>query len=64
MNKKINQTAGQVAHKSYPSCVIGATDIAIEAYNNSHKLYNSRMDLRHYTFVSYFMLGRLETFAL
>ena len=34
MNKKFNQTAGQVAHKSYPPCVIRATDNAMEAYNN------------------------------
>ena len=36
MNKNFNQTAGQVAHKSYPSSVVRATDIAMEAYNNSH----------------------------
>ena len=38
MNKNFNLTAGQVAHKSYPSCVVRATDIAMEAYNNSHEL--------------------------
>ena len=32
MNKYLNQTAGQVAHKSYPSCVVRATDIAMEVY--------------------------------
>ena len=37
MNKKLNQTAGQVAHKSYQSCVVRATDIVMEANNNSHK---------------------------
>ena len=36
MNTNFNQTAGQVAHKSNPSCVVRATDIAMEAYNNSH----------------------------
>ena len=38
VKKKFNQTAGQVAHKSYLSCVVMATDIAMEAYmyNNSH----------------------------
>ena len=36
MNKNFNQTAGQVANKSYLSCVVRATDIAMEAYNNSH----------------------------
>ena len=36
MNKNFNQTAGQVAHKSYPSCVVRATDIAMEGYNDSH----------------------------
>ena len=36
MNKKLNQTAGQVAHKSYLSCVVRAMDIAMEGYNNSH----------------------------
>ena len=31
ITKKINQTAGQVAYKSYPSCiVVTATDIAVE----------------------------------
>ena len=35
MNKKFNQT-GQVVHKSYPSCVIRATDNAMEAYNDSN----------------------------
>ena len=34
MNKKFNRTAGQVAHKSYPSCIVRATDIAMEAINN------------------------------
>ena len=34
--QNFNQTAGQVAHKSYPSCVVRATGIAMEAYNNSH----------------------------
>ena len=38
MNKIFKQTAGQVAPKSYPSCVVRATDIAMESYNNSHKL--------------------------
>ena len=33
MNKYFNQTAGQVAH---PVCVVRATDITMEAYNNSH----------------------------
>ena len=37
MNKKFNQTAGQVAHKSYQSCVVRATDIVMKADNNSHK---------------------------
>ena len=37
MNKNLNQTGGQVAHESYPSFVAMATDIATEAYNNSHK---------------------------
>ena len=37
MNKKFNQTAGQIAQKSYLSCVVRATDIAREAYNNSHQ---------------------------
>ena len=37
MNKNFNQTAGEVAQKSYLSYVVRATDIAIEAYNNSHK---------------------------
>ena len=32
MNKNFNQAAGQVAHKSYPSCVVMATDIAMDAY--------------------------------
>ena len=36
MNKHFNQTARQVAYKSYPSCVVRATDIAMEAYNKSH----------------------------
>ena len=36
MNKNFNKTAGQFAHESYPSCVVRATDIAIEAYNKSH----------------------------
>ena len=36
MKKKFNLTAGQVAHKSYPSCVVTATDTAMEAYNKSH----------------------------
>ena len=36
MNKSFNQIAGQAAHKSYPPCVVRATDIAMEAYNNSH----------------------------
>ena len=31
MNKYFNQTAGQVAPKSYPSCVVKATNIAMEA---------------------------------
>ena len=31
MNKNFNQTAGQVAPKSYPSCVVKATNIAMEA---------------------------------
>ena len=35
MNKNFNQTAGQVSHKSYLSCVVRATDIA-ETYNKSH----------------------------
>ena len=37
MNTNFNQTVGQVAHKSYLSCVFRATDIAMEAYNNSHQ---------------------------
>ena len=37
MNKNFNQTAGQVAHKSYLSSVVRATDITMDAYNNSHK---------------------------
>ena len=37
LNKNFNQTAGQVAHEGYPSCVVRATDIAIEAYNKSIK---------------------------
>ena len=37
MNKKINHTAGQVAHKSNLSCVVRPTNIAMEAYNNSHQ---------------------------
>ena len=36
MNKNFNQTAGQVAYNSYQSCVVKATDIAMEAYNNSY----------------------------
>ena len=36
MNKNFNQTEGQVAHKNYLSCVVRATDIAMEAYNKSH----------------------------
>ena len=35
-NKNSNQTTRQVAYKSYLSCVVyRATDIAMEAYNNS-----------------------------
>ena len=37
MKKNFSQTAGQVAHKSYLSCVVKATDIAMEAYNNCHQ---------------------------
>ena len=37
MNKNFNQTAGQIAHKSYPSGVVRAADIAMEAYNNSNQ---------------------------
>ena len=36
MNKNFNQTAGQVAHESYPSCVVSATDIVMNASNNNH----------------------------
>ena len=38
MNKKFNHTARQVAHKSYPSCVVRATDISMEAYSNSYQI--------------------------
>ena len=38
MNRNFNQTEGQVAHKSYPFCVVRTTDIVMEAYNNSHWL--------------------------
>ena len=31
MNKNFKQTTGQIAPKSYPSCVVKATNIAMEA---------------------------------
>ena len=37
MNKNFSQTAGQAAHKSYPSCVLRETDITMEVYNNGHQ---------------------------
>ena len=42
MNKNFSQTVGQVVHKSYQSCVVRATHIAMEAYNKSH-LFNLSM---------------------
>ena len=38
MNKKFKQIEGQVAHKGYLSCVVCATDIALETYKNRHNL--------------------------
>ena len=37
INKTFNQTAGQVANKSYLSCIVRATDIAMETYSNSQQ---------------------------
>ena len=41
MKKDFNQTAGQVAYKSYPFCIVRTTDIAMEGYNNSHRFHLS-----------------------